>query len=380
MLNKNDIKELLNVNNIFIDDVKTFIDNKNPLKNQIIIDVHLHKSVDNLCPHCGKKCEVYDLGQGIRKWRSLDFGDIKVYIRSMANRVYCSEHGAVVKKFPWARHDSWFTHDFEQTVAWLAVNSSKKVISQFMRISWNTVGPIITRIKNDLDINPATRYENLKIIGVDETSYKKQRKYLTLIVDHVEKCVIWVHIKHGKSIFEEFFKELNENQRGSIEIVSGDGAKWIDECMNEYTPLAIRVIDPFHAVKWVSDALDELRKQRWRELYEKEKNKPKRKRGRPKKDEAKNDKTTAKDIKGTKPLLLCGNDKLTDSQRAKLDIALAMDSKLNSAYTHKEAFRAIFKMTDVADAAIELDKWLSWARRSQIKEFVELYYKIKKHR
>ena len=86
------------------------------------------------------------------------------------------------------------------------------------------------------------------------------------------------------------------------------------------------------------------------------KNKPKRKRGRPKKDESKNDKTTAKDIKGTKPLLLCGNDKLTDSQRAKLDIALAMDRKLNSAYTHKEAFRAIFKMTDVADAAIELDK------------------------
>lgn len=55
----------------------------------------------------------------------------------------------------------------------MAVNCSRIAVAAFMRISWNTVGPIIERVEKDLDINPNARFDNLVRIGVDETSYCK---------------------------------------------------------------------------------------------------------------------------------------------------------------------------------------------------------------
>ena len=35
----------------------------------------------------------------------------------------------------------------------MAVNCSKSAVAVFMRISWNTVGPVISRVEKDLDIS-----------------------------------------------------------------------------------------------------------------------------------------------------------------------------------------------------------------------------------
>ena len=68
--------------------------------------------------------------------------------------------------------------------AWMAVNCSKTAVAAYMRISWNTVGPIIARVEKDLDINPEERFNNLVRIGVDETSYRKGHKYITQLSQH----------------------------------------------------------------------------------------------------------------------------------------------------------------------------------------------------
>ena len=132
----------------------------------------------------------------------------------------------------------------------MAVNCSRIAVAAFMRISWNTVGPIIERVEKDLDINPNARFDNLVRIGVDETSYRKGYKYITTVVNHDTGNVIWVAKGHGKTIFEQFFKLLTPEQRNSIQLVSGDGAKWIDECIKEYCPNANRCVDPFHVIEW----------------------------------------------------------------------------------------------------------------------------------
>ena len=101
----------------------------------------------------------------------------------------------------------------------------------------DTVGPIIERVEKDLDINPNARFDNLVRIGVDETSYRKGHKYITTVVNHDTGNVIWVAKGHGKTIFEQFFKLLTPEQRNSIQLVSGDGAKWIDECITQTSHL-----------------------------------------------------------------------------------------------------------------------------------------------
>jgi hypothetical protein len=73
-------------------------------------------------------------------------------------------------------------------------------------------------------------------IGIDETSYRKGHKYITVIVNHDTNTVVWVADGHGKSVLEQFYKALTDEQLSSIKVVTGDGARWITDCVNEFTP------------------------------------------------------------------------------------------------------------------------------------------------
>lgn len=65
----------------------------------------------------------------------------------------------------------------------------------------------------------------------------------------------------------EFYKQLTPEQLSSIKVVTGDGAKWITECVNEYTPDCARCVDSFHVIEWAMTALDEVRKDIWHDAY-----------------------------------------------------------------------------------------------------------------
>ena len=43
---------------------------------------------------------------------------------------------------------------------------------------------------------------------------------------------------HGSDVFEKFALSLTEEQRAQIEVVAGDGARWIDNCTSKYFPNA----------------------------------------------------------------------------------------------------------------------------------------------
>ena len=59
-----------------------------------------------------------------------------------------------------------------------------------MRIAWRTVGAIITRVW--ADIEPLQdRFAGLRRIGIDEISYKRGHKYLTVVVDHDSGRLVW---------------------------------------------------------------------------------------------------------------------------------------------------------------------------------------------
>ena len=51
---------------------------------------------------------------------------------------------------------------------------SKSAISEYMRISWLTVGRCISRAREYLEPNPSSRLNGLKRIGINETSYSNK--------------------------------------------------------------------------------------------------------------------------------------------------------------------------------------------------------------
>ena len=73
---------------------------------------------------------------------------------------------------------------------WLATQCSKTAITQLMRIAWRTVGAIITRVWADIDA-AQDRFAGLRRLGIDEISYKRHHKYLTVVVDHHSGRLVW---------------------------------------------------------------------------------------------------------------------------------------------------------------------------------------------
>lgn len=366
MSTKSLLKHLLNVKNTVVDSYR--------IKDEdLIIRVHPTKGKRCICPVCHKKAPYYD-SLGLRTWRSLDMGVTKVFIEAPIIRVDCNKHGVHTSSVPWARHHSGFTRDFENTVSWMTKYLSKTAVSQCMRISWNTVGSIISRYRKDADPYPEHRYDNLKRIGIDETSYRKGYKYMTVVVNHDTNSVIWVHDKHGKEILREFFESLTEEQRDSIECVTADGAKWIAEVMREYIPNAQRCLDPYHMIEWAQKALDDVRTEAWQRARKSEK---KRGRGRPKKGEEP-DKTADK-IKHTKFVLGKAPEHLSEKQSIQLEYIANTDARLYRAYKLKEYLRTLIKLP-LEELEEALKDWLWKASHSRIQSMYELSKKIRRHK
>ena len=365
------LKSILNVN---------FIKIKNIDFDQISSSLHIHveitKGQRSRCPICGRKCVGYDSISEFRSWRALDFGSCTVYILSDVNRIQCPEHGVHTERVPWAYHHSGFTREFEHQAAYLALHLNRTEVSKLMRINWRTVGTILSRTKDHLEPDSSIRFKNLKRIGIDETSYRKGHKYVTVVVDHDTGQVVWVGKGIGKEVLSSFFALLTREQRESIELVSADGARWIQSCIEEWLPNCERCIDGFHVVQWAVDCMDELRKEVWREAKEGKKEQPKRKRGRPRKGEVVK---TTNYGKGYKYALGKNPENLTEHQRSCLEEIREFYPKMFRGYQLKEGLRKVFQCSKETIEK-ELKAWLSWACRSKLKPFVELSRKIRRHK
>ncbi|MBA3309574.1 MAG: ISL3 family transposase [Nocardioidaceae bacterium] len=331
------------------------------------------------CGICARRSPGYDAGEGRRRWRALDLGTVRAVLEAEAPRVRCREHGVVVAAVPWARHDAGHTYAFDETVAWLVTQSSKSTVTELMRIAWRTVGSIITRVWADVDTR-CDRLAGLRRIGIDEISYKKGHKYLMVVVDHDTRRLVWAAPGRTSATVREFFDLLGEERCAQLTHVSADGADFIDAIVAATCPGAVRVADPFHVVKWATDALDEVRRGAWNDARALARSEPKRGRGRPPADAApRPGSELAKALKGARYSLWKNPENLSENQQVKLAWIAATDPKLYRAYLLKEGLRLIFTMPHTA--AIEaLDRWISWARRCRIPSFVKLQKSIVKHK
>lgn len=378
MVNTSVFKKLVGVNEIIVKNVNFgYVDGEQAL----IIDISPYKKDECRCPFCHKKLPKYDRGCKIRYWRCPDMGDIKVYIRASVQRINCPEHGVLTQYCPWARHKSRFTRNFEDTIVWLSLKMSRKAVTEFMRISWNSVGPILERAEKDLAAKSPDRFGGLTRIGIDETSYKKGHNYITVVINHDTGKVVWVGKGNSEETLSQFFNLLSVEQRDNIRLISADGAKWIAKCVRSYCQKAELCIDPFHVVKWVQDILEKVKGRYVAEAgKEMRKAKPYRPPGRPPKDEqaATPEDKAYKTIKKSKYALLKNPENLTKTQAAKLRMILLNNPVLARAYRLKELLRETFNLSP-GEVKEHLMKWRHQAWTSRIPEFVDFQKKLKKH-
>jgi transposase len=312
------------------------------------------------CPLCARRCPGYDQGEGRRRWRALDLGVVQAFLEADAPRVCCPQHGVIVAAVPWARPGAWFTRGFEDTCAWLAVHTSRSAVGELLRIAWRTVGRVCARVAAE-QAAKVDRFQGLRRIGVDEISYKKGHRYLTVVVDHDSGRLVWAAPGRDEDTLERFFDTLGEDRAAKLTHLSADAAAWISNVAARRCPQVVLCLDPFHVVKWATDALDQVRRQTWNTA---------RRAGAT---------AVAKELKGARFALWKNPQDLTRRQRAKLARIAEVNRPLYRAYLLKEELRLVFRVKGPYAVAL-LDAWLSWARRCRIPAFVKLAKTVAAHR
>ena len=96
---------------------------------------------------------------------------------------------------------------------------AKTQITKLMRIAWDSVGDIITRVVAD-HLSEA-RFDGLVLIGVDEIAYRRGQRYLTCVADHEQGRIVWAAPGRDAKTLQAFFDGLSD-RRDSIKAVSID--------------------------------------------------------------------------------------------------------------------------------------------------------------
>jgi transposase len=342
---------------------------------QVVVSVRPSSRARFRCGVCSRRCPRYDLGEGRRRWRGLDLGTMLLFLEAEAPRVTCQEHGVVVAQVPWAKHGAGHTHAFDDQIAWLAVRSSKTTVAALMRIAWRTVGAVITRVAEHAIVG-VDQFEGLRRIGIDEISYKRGHKYLTVVVDHDSGRLVWAAPGRDRETLRGFFDQLGPERAALITHISADAADWVAEVVAERCPEAVQCADPFHVVAWATEALDEIRRETWNAAR---KEAAATRRPGPGHRRAHGSLGKQRSIVRSRWALWKNPENLTENQQAKLAWIAKTEPRLHRAYLLKEGLRHVFVFK--GQAGIEaLDRWCSWARRSRIPAFVKLTRRIVRHR
>jgi transposase len=326
---------------------------KNPVTSEVLVfSVRPKASQAGRCPRCRARCPGYDSGDGIRRWRTLDVGTTKAYLQAAAPRVQCPEHGVVVAHVPWARPGAKHTWAFEDTCAWLAAHTALSVLTVFLRVAWRTVAAIVTRVVADgRDTNDLI--SGLVRIGIDEISYRKGHRYLTVIVDHGTGRLVWAAEGRNQDTLSKFFDELGTGRAKLLTHVSCDGAEWIHALVRQRAPQALICLDPFHTVAWAMKALDKVRVRTMTKAGIRDRHAMWATRKNP--------------------------DDLTGEQKTSLADIAVTNRTLYRAYLLKEQMREVFRVKGRKGRQL-LAGWLSWASHSRIPEFVTLARSIRRYR
>ena len=358
---KSIFKRLLNVEDMMVEDVSL---DDSPLRDAPVLVARVRCGKGALrCSRCGRKAPGYDNGGGGRGWRRQDFGCFRVELSGPVPRVECRLRGVVVSRVPWAEPGGRFTRDFGSGCAWLMTVAGQKTVSGFLHIAWRAAGDIARRVAGRLESSMPCMFDGSHAIGVDETGRRKGHAYITVIVDHGRGRVIWAHDGHGRQVLDLFFRQLTPERRASIRIVTGDGAGWIDSSVAERRPNAERVLDPFHIVSWMTDALDRVGKRLW--------------------NQARRDgNTTATEAMRGVEYAVPGNPgDLTERQSTALATLADADPKgqLYRSWQLREPLRTLPRQP-VERAEAELKRWIGRASRCRIPEIVEPCGKIRRRR
>ncbi len=321
------------------------------------VDVYIahEKGSKLLCPVCRKEFMVYDhLSE--RVWRDLDSIEFMTFIHATPPRISCPEHGVREAVMPWTEKRSRFTLRFETMSIRMLQNIDTYNFTEIMHLTWQQAWNIIERaVKRGRE----RKKGHPSMIGIDEKSYKKGHRYITLVYDMTNNSVDYIAYERKKKSLDEYYETLSEDELANIEAVSMDMWDPFMSSTMEHVPDAESkmVFDRFHVMKHVNEAVDKTRKEENRKLV----------------------KDGIMDLSGTRYIWLYSSENLPERYRERYNELRKADLLTGKAYSMKENIRNLWNMPTPDEGMKYWESWYSWVIHSSVDAMKDVARMMKVH-
>jgi transposase len=310
------------------------------------------------CSGCGKHRPGYDHMPVPRQFEFIPVWNIPVSLSYTMRRVNCPTCGVKVESVPWAQGKHGGCDVFRHFLASWARRLSWKETAACFHTSWDTV---CRSVKWVVDFGLKHRdLEDVTAIGVDEVTYSKGHKYMTLVyqIDSGRKRLLGVIRDRDTRSLTGFFESFGKERCAGIKVVCSDMWKPYLNVIAAMLPAALNVLDRFHIAKKLGEAVDEVRRQEAKRLaaegYEPV-------------------------LKNSRYCFLKRPRNFTVKQAAKLADMLRYDLRTVRAWMLKESFDAFWQYESPRWAGWFLKKWCARAMRSRLDPMKKFVRTLRKH-
>jgi transposase len=300
------------------------------------------------CGGCSRRTKRVHSRRPLREWRDLR-------VREQPRRIRCRGCGVRLERLPWA--DPWqrITQALSRALAELSRKLSWKETAIHFGVDWKTVASAVKRaVAWGLKHRP---WRPLRAIGIDEVSRSKGQRYLTLVYDLDRRRLVWIGENRDIATMEKFFQWLGPRRGRAIQIVCCDMWSVYIDAVRKNLPQATLAFDRFHVVQHLNQAVDEVRRQTWRQMTGEEK--------------------TA--FKRTRWIWLKNPWNLQPKERRRLSQLCRKNQPIVRAYYLKEAFQRFWDYLSEGWARPYLKHWLWWASHSRLEPFRDFARLVQNH-
>ena len=307
------------------------------------------------CPQCHGRMHIREWRP--RRWRHLDSCQFKTILEAAVALVECSEHGAQTVQVPWAEGSSRFTLYFERFAIRVLEACAAARASELLAISWDEADGIKQRaVRRGL----ARRQINgLEYVCVDEKAVGRGHDYVTVVTGLIggEPHVLYVGDGRDEAALNGFWEWLGVEGCARIRAVSMDMSPAYQSSVRRYCPRAELIFDPFHLMKMLNGAVDEVRRQ----------------------EAVLGTGTERTALKQTRQMWLWGEENLPERHAARFEALKDSTLKTARAWRIKELWRTFKRCLDVEDAHAFFHKWYGLAMQSKLEPVKKVARSFKAH-
>lgn len=320
-------EHLLGIPNLRIDKVEEE-------EKKLIFHCHMESESDT-CPSCGKKCTTLKQ-YTTTTVRDLWISEKEVYLRLKKKQFVCGNCGRnFTERLDWLSPCKSYTNRLAEFIFKLSKHQSFHSLGAELNLNSKTIERMYYKIAES-KINIKDNWSKVRYLGIDEISNRKGKG---------EYCCVFTNLETGEQIdilpdrkletIENYFTELGLENCPNVEAISSDMWSTYRTTAQKLFPNAIHVIDRFHIVKSLNDALNNVRKETRKEVPD------------------------LKELKHIKWALFKRPENCSEEELQKLAVAFEQAPKLFEAYHLRNAFNSYFDLAPSVDwLENQLNHWI----------------------